>query len=434
MPRTVRDARLETRAARGRLASRNEPYWRAIAEGWHLGYYKGRRDGTWIARYRPPGGAYRKKRLGRADDVEDANGITILDYKQAQDRARQWFREAELDQAGGGIEAIAPYTVRQAMADYLEWFRGEKKSVRETGYAVRAFILPELGDIEVAKLMSQDIRTWHRNRAAAPPRMRTRRGAEQQFRDLDGDDPESVRRRRATANRVLTILKAALNHAFREEKAPSDDPWRRVAPFKDVDAARLRYLSQDECIRLVNACDLEFRQLVQGALFTGCRYGELAALRVSDFNLDSGTVHVRGSKSGKSRHVVLAEDGQDFFEEVTAGRSGRDLIFRRPSGETWGKAHQYRPIVKACAQAKIRPQASFHILRHSYASHLVMAGAPLHVVARNLGHADTRMVEKYYTHLAPDWVAEKIREVAPSLGIAVRRKVTPIGSKRRASI
>ena len=434
MPRTVRDARLETRAARGRLASRNEPYWRSIAEGWHLGYYKGRRDGTWIARYRPPGCAYKKRRLGRTDDVEDANGVTILDYKQAQDRARAWFREAELDQAGRAADVAGPYSIRQAMADYLDWFQGEKKSVRETGYAVRAFILPELGDLEVGKLTTQDIRAWHRNRAAASPRIRTRRGAEQQHRQLDGDDPESVRRRRATANRILTILKAALNHAFREGKAPSDDPWRRVAPFKDVDAARLRYLSQDECIRLVNACEPDFRQLVQGALFTGCRYGELAALRVSDFNRDSGTVHVRGSKSGKSRHVVLAEDGQDFFTEITAGRDGRDVIFRRPGGEPWGKAHQFRPIVKACARAKIKPQASFHVLRHSYASHLAMAGAPLQVVARNLGHADSRMAEKHYAHLAPDWVAEKIREVAPSLGIAVGRKVTPIGSKRRASI
>ncbi len=374
-----------------------------------------------------------KRRLGRADDVEDANGASILDYKQAQDIAREWFREAELDLAGRAAEVGGPYSIRQAMADYLEWFRGEKKSIRETDYATRAFILPGLGDIEVSKLTTQDIRAWHRNRAAAPPRIRTRRSAEQQHRQLDGDDPESVRRRRATANRGLTILNAALNHAFREEKAPSDDPWRRVTPFKDVDAACLRYLSQDECIRLVNACEPYFRQLVQGALFTGCRYGELAALRVSDFNRNSGTVHVRGPKNGKSRHVVLAEDGQDFFEEVTAGRSGRDVVFRRPGGEPWGKAHQFRPIVQACARAKIKPQVSFHVLRHSYASHLAMAGAPLRVVARILGHADSRMAEKHYAHLAPDWVAEKIREVAPSLGIANKGKVTPIVSRRRAS-
>ena len=87
----------------------------------------------------------------------------------------------------------------------------------------------------------------------------------------------------------------------------------------------------------------------------------------------------------------------------------------------------------ACQRAKIRPPASFHVLRHTFASHLTMAGAPTLVVAKALGHADTRMVEKHYAHLAEDWVAEKIREVAPSLGIVGESKVTSIASRRKAS-
>jgi hypothetical protein len=59
----------------------------------------------------------------------------------------------------------------------------------------------------------------------------------------------------------------------------SDDAWRRVKPFKAVDTARVRYLSEAECVRLVNACEPAFRGLVRGALLTGCRHSELAALR-----------------------------------------------------------------------------------------------------------------------------------------------------------
>ena len=338
MPRTVRDARLESRAARTRLTVRKEPYWRSISEGWHLGYYKGKREGTWVARFRPRGGTYEKKRLGRADDIEDTNGDTILDYKQAQEKAREWFRAKEQEAVGNGAEDPSSYTVCKATADYLEWFRGEKKSIRDTEYAVNAFILPEFGDLEVGKLTSQDIRNWHHSVASKPPRLRTRRGVEQRYRRQNDDDPDTPRRRKATANRILTILKAALNHAYRDEHVPSDKAWRRVQPFKDVDAARLRYLTQDECVRLVNACELDFRRLVQGALFTGCRYGELTALRVSNFNPDSGTIHVRASKKGKARHVVLTDEGQTFFAEATAGRGGRDPVFRRPDGEPWGCA------------------------------------------------------------------------------------------------
>jgi len=55
-----------------------------------------------------------------------------------------------------------------------------------------------------------------------------------------------------------------------------------------------------------------------------------------------------------------------------------------------------------------------------------MNGAPLMVVAKNLGHADTRMVEKHYGHLAPSFVADAIRAAAPSFGFKIERNVASI--------
>jgi hypothetical protein len=55
-----------------------------------------------------------------------------------------------------------------------------------------------------------------------------------------------------------------------------------------------------------------------------------------------------------------------------------------------------------------------------------MAGAPLMVVARNLGHADTRMVERHYGHLAPSYISDAIRAAAPKFGIKPERKVVSI--------
>ena len=73
-----------------------------------------------------------------------------------------------------------------------------------------------------------------------------------------------IRRRRSTANRVLTILKAALNHAHREGRCASDDAWRTVRAFREADAARLRYLSDDEARRLTNACPRGFPRAGDG--------------------------------------------------------------------------------------------------------------------------------------------------------------------------
>ena len=88
---------------------------------------------------------------------------------------------------------------------------------------------------------------------------------------------------------------------------------------------------------------------------------------------------------------------------------------------------------KACNRAGIDPPANFHSLRHTYASLLVMADVPLVVVAKNLGHADTRMCEKHYMHLAPSYIAETIRSQAPKLGIVAQGTITPIALRRQAS-
>jgi integrase len=69
---------------------------------------------------------------------------------------------------------------------------------------------------------------------------------------------------------------------------------------------------------------------------------------------------------------------------------------------------------------------TFHVLRHTHASQLAMRGVPMAVIAKQLGHADTRMTEKHYAHLAPNYVADTIRANFPNLGIGEMPKVVPL--------
>src|SRR5262249_20186454 len=163
-----------------------------------------------------------------------------------------------------------------------------------------------------------------------------------------------------------------------------DDAWRRVKPFKGVDTARVRYLSEAECIRLVNGCEPSFRNLVHAALLTGCRYSELAKLHAADFNADAGVVTVREGKAGKPRDVVLTDEGQRLFATLTAGKLGSDPIFKRHDGGVWRKSHQLRPMLEACKRAQIKPAVSFHVLRHTHGSALAMRGVPMGVIAEQL--------------------------------------------------
>jgi integrase len=422
MARRVRDAALDSRQARAKLKPRGKPYYRMIERGLHVGYRRNRTgSGVWVARHYVGEQTYQIEKLALADDLGDADGVAILDFWQAQAAARERMELRAQEWAGNA----GPLTVRDAVEAYLEFLEHNRKTAREARYCVNAFILPKLGDLEVTELTTDILRKWHTGMARMSKRIRTGRGRAQRYAVFNGDE-EEIRRRRASANRALTTLRAALNRAWRDGKVPSDAPWRRVEPFAGVDAARVRYLTIAEAKRLINACDPTFRPLAQAALQTGARYGELAALRVHDFNPDVGTLAIRQSKAGKARHVVLTDEGMAFFRQVCAGRAGSELMFHKYDGGAWTKSRQRKPITTACARAKISPPIGFHGLRHTWASLAVMAGMPLLVVAKNLGHTDTRMVEKHYGHLATDYIVEAIRKSAPKFGFKPDRKIASL--------
>ena len=131
----------------------------------------------------------------------------------------------------------------------------------------------------------------------------------------------------------------------------------------------------------------------------------------------------KGDGSVKVYHVHLTDEGRKFFESACAGRGSKDLIFTKADGSQWQKSDQARPMLDASARTKINPPVNFHCLRHTYASHSIMNGAPLIVVATNLGHSDTRMVELHYGHLAPSYLASAIRDAAPRFGFKQERNI-----------
>ena len=422
MARRVQDSALETRTARLKLAIKPEPYWRGLDQGLHIGYRRRKTGGSWTARRRQDDGKYVEAKIGAADDILNADDLKVFTFHQAQAKARNWSSGAVLRDAGLDEKRSGPYLVSHAIEDYeADYERRGGKALADLKGRINAFILPELGNIKIDSLTAQRIKNWHTDLAQAPVRLRTRPGNTQQVKEL-ADDADSTRKRRATANRTLTVLKAALNHAFHEGKVASDAAWRRVKPYREVDAAKIRYLTPAECKRLVKKTDKVFRPMVQAALLTGCRYGELANLKVSDFDAKSQTVIIRTSKSGKARHVVLTDEGVSFFKTITNQKGSTINIFTKEDGKPWGKSHQHRPLQAACTAAEISPAVSFHILRHTYGSTLAMSGAPLQVIAKNMGHADTRMTEKHYAHFAPSYVAETIRANMPVLGIVSKSK------------
>jgi hypothetical protein len=148
----------------------------------------------------------------------------------------------------------------------------------------------------------------------------------------------------------------------------------------------------------------------------------------------------KGDGTEKVFHATLTDEGARFFGELCAGRAGSDLMLRNvgriqramdressvEDDGKWRESEQERPMIDVCKRAKINPPIGFHGLRHTWSSHAVMNGVPLLVVAKNLGHSDTRMVEKHYGHLAPSYISDAIRRGAPKFGFKPNRRVVAL--------
>jgi integrase len=212
-------------------------------------------------------------------------------------------------------------------------------------------------------------------------------------------------------------LKAILNRAIQDELTDDDTEWRAVKPFKQADEPVVRFLTEAEATRLINACKPDFRRLVKAALFTGARYGELAALTAADMNPDTGSIYIRPSKSGKGRHIPLNAEGLRFFKEIHAGKTGNETLLTKKDGTAWGKNHHVRMLLEACKAkaARIEPAVGFHELRHTYASTLAQRGVDLLTISKLLGHADTRITSRHYAHLADQTLRDAVAKL-PGFG------------------
>jgi len=410
MARSARNSKLDTRTSRLKLPEGARIYT-TVGDGFALGYRRTTKGyGTWEVRYRV-NGKYSFQALGDADDYQDSDGVKVLTFFQAQDKARDIIEQVK---SNSGI-IIKPLTIEDAVETYLKWYEANRKAYKETKNVIDTHILPVFGKILVSEITTTQIKHWHQKLAMTPPRRRTRASLKQKFGDSPKTD-EGKRSRKSTANRILTVLKAILNKAFNDDFVKNDTSWRKVKPFPNTDEPITRFLTSAESIRLINTCPADLRQLVKAALFTGTRFGELVRLQVKHVNLDTGMIYITpAAKSGKGRHIPLHLDAIDFFKNLIAGKVGPDPVLIKSDGTLWGKNHQVRPLKEACIAAKIEPPISFHELRHTYASMLAQLGVDLLSISKLLGHADTRITSRHYAHLCDKTLKDAVDKL-PSFG------------------
>jgi integrase len=199
----------------------------------------------------------------------------------------------------------------------------------------------------------------------------------------------------ATVNRIMCRLRHMFNRAVDWELL-DQSPMKGIK-FLPENNARLRYLSREECDRLVESCIApHLRAIVTVALHTGMRSGEIRSLQWNDLDFDSGFIIIRDSKNGEPRHVPMDSTVVDLFRNYPR-TAGTEFVFSNPVGGRLGwLQHGFR---KALVRSSLS-DLHFHDLRHTFASQWMMAGGDLYVLKSILGHKSIVMTQRY-AHLSP---------------------------------
>ena len=211
-----------------------------------------------------------------------------------------------------------------------------------------------------------------------------------------------MRCRPATINRDLSRLRRMFSLAV-EWELLEESPLAGIR-FLRENNARTRYLSLQECQRLIASCIApHIRALVGVALHSGMRLGEILNLRWYDLDFASGFILVRDSKNGESRHVPMDATLSALFRAYPH-RLGTDLVFSSSRG---GRIVDVRTgFLNSCKRAGLT-DLHFHDLRHTFASQFVMAGGDLYILKEILGHKSITMTQRY-AHLSPTYKIKAI--------------------------
>lgn len=393
MARTLKLYRIDTITARRKLVAREKPYFGAdLGNHRALGYI--RREGLpglWLVRQRKDDGRYSIRMLGEADDAGTADAVP---YSVALERARG----ASFD---GEERRAAAFTVADAAEAYLLDRRQRKSEASEKAERGRyeKHIKDKLGAVPVKSLTRKQVSDWHNGLLRK------------------SDDAELVRRSKDTANRLLTTLKAILNHAARNDESLSDSAWRHVVGFPGVAQPRGEEcnLTEKEMSKLISEGykrNHDLGVLLEAMALTGARLSEMKVAKVRDWDGRLLTLTTKkGTGKPRTRHNHMQADARAFLDKLVAGRDPDDFLL----GKDWSRANQYR-LVKAAAKAAGLEEASITALRHSFGGRSIEAGAPLLHVAKHMG-TSVKMLESTYVKLLDSHRQQVVEQTAPKLRI-----------------
>ena len=388
--------KIDTVAGRKKLEPRREPYWLAISDvdGAYVGFRRG--PDTWVARLRVDG-KQKGHALGRHED-----------HRAAIRAAKDWITSIEQ----GVVDHTA--TVADACRAYLDNIAREKghlaardargrlhRRVLGRTFKTRQIEANTLARVQLARLRPDHIEKW---RDELIP---------------EGLTGEALRKAKASANREMAALIAALNHAFKRRMVASDLAWNAIGKFGDVQARdHRRYVTVEERKALLaSAAEVgagSIKPLLEGLVLTGARPIELARATVSDYDVTRGTLSLRSYK-GKSREPRVREvplrvlGAEPLIKRLCKDKLPAAYLFTRDDGNPWTHSDWDHLVRDARDRAELGGVTAYD-LRHTFITESLTSGVDPLTVARIAG-TSMEMISTTYGKLIEDHAARAFAKV-----------------------
>lgn len=322
--------------------------------------------------YKQKGSDYYWIRYAGPDGKIIRESTKSANFKEAQAMLEDQRRRIREGKDPEPIKKIPHYTFSQLAGEYSKWCE-KQRSFSSKFYFIKQ-LTDTFGNVPLSRIsvmMIEQFQSEQLNKGKKP----------------------------ATANRLLATLKHCIHKGYQWEMITEETLKRvRQVKFLPENNKRLRYLSKDECRTLLDNCNGHLKAIVTFALNTGCRRGEILSLRWESVDLKHGFIRLDRTKNGERRDIPISDPLRAVLQGITRRLDVPYVFFDNTTGKPYQDVK--RSFSTACRRAGIT-DFHFHDLRHTFASHLVMAGVDITTVSKLLGHKSLTMTLRY-AHLAPN--------------------------------
>lgn len=274
-------------------------------------------------------------------------------------------------------------------------------NVNDNSFLAASAAGPRRGfDGDLLKKMENEMRL----RGMSPKSMRAYLASARAFLEFCGGDPAEVDTEKVrlfllrkqdtgaapqTVNLALNGIRFFCLHVLKSEAGNGIRFAKRPQRLPVV-------LSHDEVLRVIDSYqNRKHRLLVALAYGAGLRVSEVVALRVRDLDFERGLLTVRGGKGNRDRQTLLPSKLERDLRSVCAFRDPADFVFMSERGGKLGTRTAQLVFEAGLKRAGIVKPATFHSLRHSFATHLLENGTDLRYIQALLGHANIRTTQRY---------------------------------------